>query len=204
MTFAWSTDKILSTMFNRMCERGFIFLELAIGLPLMLMMLWAMAHLFANTWKECRNLIADFTMQLEINNAMQRIVSDLKAASSAKLNGGRLEINSWLYQESANPKIFESKRNAGNEEKRPIYYFHSRTTDATKDYVAIYRQRQDDAKDHPITGEDLLSDVSIRTFKHVEDNDREGLWDLEITATSRVSGHKFELRTKVYVRGDGS
>lgn len=192
-------------MFKRTNERGFIFFELAIGLPLIIMTLWAMVHLFAGTWKNCRDLIADLTLQNEINNAMQRIVSDLRVASHAEItSNGRLQINSYLYQTV--DKIYESSSGYGYEsdndnanKKLPIYYFHSSTMKGGKTYMVIYRQRDAYAKTQPLTGEDILSDVNIISFRRAKENSR--LWDISIEAESRVSGHRYRLQTKVYVGG---
>ena len=184
-------------------QRGFIFFELMIGLPLILALLWSMSHLFVGTWKTCRDLIADLTLQMEVHNAMQRIVSDLRVASHAKVTpNGRLQINSYLYKyvDGANDIIDESAVKHSNGNKWfPIFYFHAETVDAGDKYVAIYRQRADGEKNHPITGQDILSDVSVTDFKRTKEDTC--LWIIEIEAQSRVSGHKFRLETKVYVGG---
>lgn len=166
-------------------------MELAIGLPLIIMMLWAMSNLFAGTWKECRDLIADYTMQIEVNNAMQRIVSDLNVASHAdSMSNGRLMINSYVYD--YNNKMICV-------EKSPIYYFKDHTDNAATSYDAIYRQRSLNAKAQPLTGMDILSDVNIIIFKRTPID--KNLWDIEIIAESRVSGHRYRLKTKVYTGG---
>ena len=162
-------------------------------------LLWSMSHLFVGTWKTCRDLIADLTLQMEVHNAMQRIVSDLRVASHAEsTSNGRLQINSYLYKNDA--QIYESSSiYPTNDARLPIYYFHSDTTKNGKTYRAIYRQRTDGEKNHPITGQDILSDVSVTDFKRTKEDTC--LWIIEIEAQSRVSGHKFRLETKVYVGG---
>ena len=157
-----------------------------------------MVHLFAVTWQTCRDLIADLTLQMEINNAMQRIVDDLRVASHAEnLSNGRFQINSYLYQTSDN-SILESTP-GNNASTRPIYYFKSETTEGDYTYNAIYRQRRAAEKDHPITGKDILSDVNVLSFGRVEKEPH--LWEIVIEAQSRVSWHKYRLETKVYIGG---
>ena len=199
LTFEEANDK-MRPMFRRTAQRGFIFFELMIGLPLILMLMWAMAHLFVGTWRICRDLIADLTLQTEVQEAMQMIVSDLRVASHVELPNGKLQINSYLHK-SSNERIYESDQIYENSDpnKLPIYYFHDSTTKNGKTYTAIYRQRSVDEKDHPITGEDIMSDVNVISFRRAQLEPR--LWEIAIEAESRVSGHKIRLETKVYVGG---
>ena len=183
-------------MFSRHGECGFIFFETMIGLPLILSMVWAMTHLFIGTWSVCRALIADITMQTEVREAMQRIVGDLRNAYKARLiDNGRLEIIFYLYKGS-NQKVYKTIAGSYDEDMCPVYYFLSENGKKRK---VIYRQRDSDEKDHPLTGEDLLSDVDMMRFKRNLLKSR--LWDIAIEAKSRVSGHSFRLQTKVYTGG---
>ena len=182
-------------------------MELAIGLPLIIMMLWAMSNLFAGTWKECRDLIADFTMQIEVNNAMQRIVSDLNVASYAdKIKRGtsgayndQLEIKNYIV--SGSDIILSDK--SLPESKKPIYYgvYNPEGSDGRK---SLYRQRQlvknAQGYNHPITGDDLLSLVNIKKFDFEPQNDEQP-WIITIEAESKISNHRYELRTKVFLGG---
>lgn len=200
-------------MCNRTIERGFIFLELAIGLPLIIMMLWAMSNLFAGTWKECRDLIADFTMQIEVNNAMQRIVSDMRNAYRVERKGvHKIIVHNYVAQISSKVHGSNALGVASDEDededqkaednqsiaelRRPVVYFSD--TKKGSDLHYIYRQRKDGAKSHPITGMDILSDVDAQVYFDVpEDN----LYPVTIRAVSTISGHGYEIRTKVFLGG---
>ena len=169
----------------------------------MIMLLWAMSNLFISTWQGCRELIADFTLQMEVNTAMQRIVDDLrtaKAVEKLKLqNVDRLAIHSYVLSTQKN-EITESVASgtAANEDMRSVYYYRA-ANDSDEPRLCIYRQRRAAVKTQPITGEDALSDVDIRqfSFNPVADN----LWRITIRAYSHVSGHEFQLTTSVFLEG---
>lgn len=193
-------------------QSGFVFLELAIGLPLIIMLVWTLSGLFVGTWKNCRDMIADFTLQMEVNDAMIRIVDDMRTASRIdKPRADQIVIHSNVFETSSG-KIQETDtvKNTINEDaadpddttflsaRRPIVYWCvARASDSTKRY--IYRQRRTGAKSNPITGGDILSDVHITKFDVVEEE--ENLWSITIEGISNVSGHSYELKTKVFLEG---
>lgn len=182
LTFFSAADKI-RPMFTRN-ERGFIFAEFAIGLPLIALMLWSMAHLFSSTWTTCRNLIADLTLQMEVRDAMLRIVDDMRTAQNISKDGGILII-----------RIATAEDISGNQQ--PIFYMRDQNPDG---HFCIYRQRTKiNDGNHPITGGDLLSKTNVIQFSVVEEKTR--LWRVTIKARSEVSGHEFTLKTAVYAGG---
>ncbi len=176
-----------------MKQRGFILAEFAIGLPLLMLGLWAMGHLLSSTWTTCRHLIADFTLQMEVRDAMSRIVEDMRAARSLEWDGV-LSID--VYYDRGG-EIIESAVGS-NTARRPIFYYRS-TNDEGR--FCIYRQRQKNEKSMPITGSDLLSDVEVKKFLPEPIDDR--LWRVTIEAESHISEHKFKLMTMVYAEGVG-
>ena len=178
----------------------------------MIMLLWAMSNLFVSTWKECRDLIADFTMQAEVHSAMSRIVDDLRTARSAENSQSGVLIHSNLL--GSNTIYTTTKPTYSNDEdaaddddntlaarRRPIIYFStSKSSDKTHpaNWRYIYRQRKLGAKSQPLTGNDALSDVNARLYCT---EIAPSLWNIRIEAESGVSGHKFTLRTAVFLEG---
>ena len=180
-------------MFTRINERGFIFAELAIGLPLIFMMLWSMGNLFSSTWTTCRSVIADFTLQMEVRDAMSRIVDDMRTAQHIVWDG-KLEIDHYI---AGNNEIVVSRAASGvPESRRPFFYYRSQNDDGQ---LCIYRQRQKYAKSDPITGGDLLSKTNVIQFSVNEEKTR--LWSITIKARSEINGHEFKLVTRVYAGG---
>ena len=212
LTFLSSADKIL--LMTKTAEGGFVFLEMAIGLPLIFMLLWAMSNLFFNTWQNCRNLIADFTLQLEVQNAMQRIVDDLRTARKVEkkqggvliqfnlLNGSNIIQNTHPNGNVASGEDDDKEdENTLKGKRQPIIYFSAtKSSDKTHPYNwrYIYRQRKLGAKNHPLTGSDALSDVNA---KLIVDEIKPHLWSITIEAESGVSGNKFTLKTAVFLEG---
>ena len=181
-------------MFTRINERGFIFAELAIGLPLIILMLWSMGHLFVGTWRTCRDLIADLTLQMEVRDAMSRIVDDMRSARHLEEYSNGVKIDSYLISGSEITKTVEP----GAENRLPIYYYRDQNPDGR---FCIYRQRRNGAKSDPITGGDILSDVSIERFKCGKIEGKARLWTVTIEAVSLISNHRFRLQTAVYAGG---
>ena len=182
-------------MFIRINERGFIFAELAIGLPLIILMLWSMGHLFVGTWTTCRNLIADLTLQMEVRDAMSRIVDDMRSARKLSWDG-TLTINSYF---DGNDEILEDDTKVVA--RRPIFYTRDwETDDDGKNRIHLYRKRQKfAANDQPLTGQDMLSKTHVMQFSCVEEKPR--LWRITLKARSDVSGHEFMIKTAVYAEG---
>ena len=168
---------------KKLDERGFVFLEFVIGLPLMIILILSMSNLFINTFKQCKDMVADFILQQEMQSALVRIIDDAKIAYNVeitKLPYNRVQF--WHQQMTEEGKIGDT-----DETKTGKPWYKSKDG-------KIYRN----GESSPITGDDFLSDTSI-SFEPKLINDR--LLYIRMTGKSRVSGHSIVLTTEVFMKG---
>ena len=180
--------KIFCLKTAKVDERGFVLLELIIGLPLMLALLLAMSSIFINTLQRCKILVADFILQQEMQSAMVRIVNDVKMANKAERKNSNRLVLSHIGEEYASIKNI-----------KPIVYFFEKTQQS--DLRSIYRQRDIYAKSAPITGANDFSKTNVLRFEYYPQNGNSKILLLRLEAESKVSGHKFILTTKVHLQG---
>ena len=159
-------------------ERGFVFLEVLVGLPLILVLLLSLNNLFANSWTKCKHMVADFILQQEIESAMDRIITDAKTAYKVTTNNDRLRFYQHIMPEFN--KVQD--RDIG----KPYYEFKK---------SQIYHN----GLSSPITGGNSLSGAYVKNFKY--QLIKPDLLYLKIEAESVQSKHKFTLATKVFLRG---
>ena len=171
-------------------ERGFVFLELMIGLPLIVILLWSMNSLFTNSLYKCKYMVADFILQQEMESAMARIVEVAKVAYKAEILSDGSSVRFYYYK--LDKFIDISKIDDENDESthdRYIYLF--------KD-GKMYRGVKSGAT-NPITGDSWLADTNVTSFKCIQKNPK--LLYIKLEATSTVSEHNIVLTTEVYMRG---
>lgn len=161
-------------------ECGFVFLEVLVGLPLILVLLLALNNLFANSWTKCKYMVADFILQQEMESAMDRIVADAKIAYKVEAPDQYGHLR--LYQHVM--PTFDNVKN--REIGKPYYAF-------------INNQIYHNGAGSPITGGNSLSGAYVKDFQYRLINPR--LLYLKIEAKSAQSEHTFTLVTKVFLRG---
>ncbi len=67
-------------------QRGFIFLEFVMALPLLILLLYALGTLTLYTAKIAREQVADYVLETEAQYVIDKITEDARAAYSVKIN----------------------------------------------------------------------------------------------------------------------
>lgn len=161
-------------------ECGFVFAELAIGLPLIIILLLSLNSIFVNAWTSCKYIFADFILQQEIEFVMNRIVTDAQMAYKIDTSNNKLRF----YQHTM-PSINKIQDRAGG---KPWYKLKNGT---------IYYN----GETSPITSGNYLSSVIVRKFEYYQKNDHPKLLYIKIEAESIQTNHRIILTTEVYMRG---
>ena len=183
-----------------MNEKGFVFLELLIGLPLILMLLWVMSGLFINTWQKCKFAVADFILYQEMQWAMERIVDDTKRAYNVKIDNDRLILTRHKLED------FNDFEDKDNDITQKNILKNNVTSVYFKSANKIYKGSNNDISSgihNPITGGDDLSDTRVNKleFKWVQKPYQSKLLKIELEAKSYISKHSIKLSTEVFIRG---
>lgn len=77
-------------------QRGFIFMEFAMALPLLILLLYALGTLILNAAKIAREQVADYVLETEAQEVIDRITQDAHAAYSVEIKKSSAGINSDL------------------------------------------------------------------------------------------------------------
>ena len=165
-------------------ERGFVALELAIGLPLIIIMLGLFNNLFTNNWQRCKFMVADFILQQDMESALARIVEDARIAYDVTLsNSGELTFRHHTMVSKAKVENTEETRDG-----KPWYKL--------KD-GKIYRN----GESSPMTGNDSIARTYVSKFEFKQVPDHNKLLYIRLEAKSLVSNHKLILTTEVFMKG---
>ena len=165
-------------------ERGFVALELAIGLPLIVIMLGLFSNLFINNWQKCKFIVADFILQQDMESALARIVEDARIAYDVTLsNSGELTFRHHTMVSKAKVENTEETRDG-----KPWYKL--------KD-GKIYRN----GESSPMTGNDSIARTYVSKFEFKQVPGHNKLLYIRLEARSLVSNHKLILTTEVFMKG---
>lgn len=154
--------------------RGFLLTELAVSLPIFVLLLTFLAFALAWSWRSYQQEIADAELRQEMHIAAVRIVE------SALLSD---------YIRQRQRGIYEMRQSTRDHEPFDRYWL--------SDGRLVFK-----TVTFPITGSFDRAGVHITSFSIREDDDHPRLYHIEMTGESTVTGHRYSLATSVYLRRD--
>ncbi len=154
--------------------RGFLLTELAVSLPIFVLLLTFLAFALAWSWRSYQQEVADAELRQEMHIAAVRIVE------SALLSD---------YIRQRQRGIYEMRQSMRDHEPFDRYWL--------SDGRLVFK-----TVTFPITGSFDRAGVHITSFSIREDDDRPRLYHIELTGESTVTGHRYSLATSVYLRRD--
>ena len=156
---------------RRKREKGAAFLELIASMPLIAILLVALGTAFVFGVRAYLFLMSDWALQEQVGYAMERIVTDLRYAEEAKMEGNRLLIH--CREIGASLKWVEYERT--NE--------------------AVPRIR---LGDQPLTGQSTLGKIAMEDF-HVEVGTQTVF--VRIAGKNLLTDQSYALETMVTLKG---
>ena len=154
--------------------RGFLLTELAVSLPIFVLLLTFLAFALAWSWRSYQQEVADAELRQEMHIAAVRIVE------SALLSD---------YIRQRQRGIYEMRQSMRDHEPFDRYWL--------SDGRLVFK-----TVTFPITGSFDRAGVHITSFSIREDDDHPRLYHIELTGESTVTGHRYSLATSVYLRRD--
>ena len=154
--------------------RGFLLTELAVSLPIFVLLLTFLAFALAWSWRSYQQEVADAELRQEMHIAAVRIVE------SALLSD---------YIRQRQRGIYEMRQSTRDHEPFDRYWL--------SDGRLVFK-----TVTFPITGSFDRAGVHITSFSIREDDDRPRLYHIELTGEGTVTGHRYSLATSVYLRRD--
>lgn len=175
-------------------ERGFIIAEFVIALPLLILLLYALGTLTLTTARIAREQVADYVLETESQEVIDRITRDARAAQTVKANP--ILGSSNLYE-----IIFEySTLDIGKAVNYPKQY--RREVIDTRRYTVdnfhvIAKRVEDNYNSNPITGGSSYGDTKVTTFKFT--GLAKNVLHITLEMESLVTNQKVKFTTAVYI-----
>ena len=182
-------------------QRGFIFLETAISLPIISMILVSTAMIFWQGWKLYRAEVADWILQEEIFHAMQHITEHVSEVQCYKKADGTFQTGLTISTLANGFDCLEIK--AGIIQKANSTALYDRKVETTTYIVDLDGemnfQLYADSTKQPLTGRNvLLGRVAITKFKYILK--RPDLLRIELRGKSWKSKHEYEISTEIFLK----
>lgn len=192
-----------------MNQRGFILVEFVIALPILILLLYSLVTLTLTTAKISREQVADYVLETEAQEIIDRITADARTAYSVKIKSDNLNenfqtiifmcenITNETYGETINgeyviyyKKILEPR----------IYAVHTANNLMNgKIYPHVYFKRQDDNYySNPITGDNSFGNTAVEMLKYSINEDAKIL-HITLIFKNYVTEQKVKFSTAVFM-----
>ena len=191
---------------------GFVLVEFAIALPLLVLVLYALGLVSVNIYKLGKDQLADYVLESEARYAMERITQAARTAKEIDADRGSNEIK-IIYR--AVKDLTDEKGTGYNHKQLPndispkYLLFMDRDVLETQifgshqpsggNHMNLYAQRKDNEYNNPITGDNFFGDTQLISLKFSELN--ENVLRIELVMGSVVTGHTIKIATAVFMPG---
>lgn len=198
-------------------QRGFVFVEFIIALPLIILLIYALAQMIIKISDFGKRQAAEYVLENEAHEILEQITRDARTATYVKvkkaIGNEKLYEIFFVYRVEGNKlskDYFKNKSyNSNSRDIVNLYYTHRYTVGATETHgYQIYAERlYDGPKRNPISGGNFLADtvVSELTFStRKEDFNSEKIGrilhiTLELQVAEKDIDRKFKLNTSVFM-----
>lgn len=196
-------------MFNKIKNQlGFVFVEFVIALPLIVLLIYALAQMIMQISPLGQKQAIDYTLENEAHEILEQIKRDARAASYVKVRqavGGReMEEIFFVYRVAGNnlsKDYFKNKsyNNYNTPDIVNLYYTHRYTVGATENHgYQIYAERlQNGPKRNPISGGNFLSDTTVTELTFSQPSDK--VLHITLELQSIETDRKFKINTSVFM-----
>ncbi len=195
---------------NKIHSGGFVLVEFAIALPLLILVLCALGHVSISIYKLGKDQLADYVLESEARYVMERITQVARTAKEIELEGRGSNDIKIIYHAVADATDesywFDLNSDYVNEEgifadkdvlETQIFVSHKKDD---RDYINLYAQRQDGYYNNPITGENFFGDTKLNHLDFDLDEDKKIL-HISLEMESIVTEHKIKIATAVFMPG---
>ncbi len=168
-------------------ERGFVAAEIAVSLPLVIFLLYSLATLTIKAVQISRAQIADYVLETEIRDVLERMTAEAKAAKSVEFT--KTQINFVYHTDLIN----NTDAALSDLNDKRIYIFES---SGTKN---IYSKRRTNNVTTPITGGNYFGDTEVLETDY--SSPATNLLRIKIKMKSKVTGREMTMTTAVFMPG---
>ncbi len=184
---------------------GFVFVEFAIALPLLILLLCGLGKVSIEIFRLGRDQLADYVLESEAQYVMEKITQEARAARIIEVDNTLHKIKIIYHAVDDNNELLEF--NGGSEDVYYLFsdkdiwetrfFFHLKNKEAVK----LYAKRNDDGRyNTPTTGENSFGETQITSLTYALDEEKKIL-HIELEMESLETRHKIKIATAVFVPG---
>lgn len=188
---------------------GFIVLEFAIALPLLILVMYGLAIVSVKIFSLGKEQLADYALEAEARYVMELITQKARAAKEVKIyeNANKIKIvyhavDDWNKNNEYYNEIL------GNNETGYYQMYGARDVLETQyiftyqkegnDYLNLYAERQESSKSNPITGENFFGKTHLISLQYDVDKNKKIL-HIELEMGSLTTPHKIKIAAAVFM-----
>ena len=184
-------------------QRGFALIEFAIALPLLIFLLYALGSVSLSAWKISREQVADYVLETEAQEIIDRITADARAAYLVK-------INKETSIKNFDTVIFICHTNkvGTNDDINSFYNTYSQriysVDNATGKPFHIYFNRQENLKprnrrNNPLTGDNSYGDTVVQELSFSENLLSKKILHVTLELQSMRTNQSVKFSTAVFM-----
>ena len=179
-------------------ERGFVLIEFIIALPLIILLLYGLGAATMKIFSTAKFHVADYVLEVETQDALARITSDLRAASSVerKLNGKDIHTLIVKYH-GASTFYYETKNNRVSNDTKIFDIIDVRVYAVGGNYKLNAKRQNDGSYLNPINGGNFFGDTVVTRLKYTKLDEK--VLHVELEMESLVTGRSFKVATAVFM-----
>ena len=183
---------------------GFVLVEFAIALPLLIIILYSLAMVSLNIFRLGRDQLADYVLEAEAQYAMERITQAARYAKDVQTFGDTIKVK-FVYHSLRNTDYNASISNPYHflYISRDIWetrYFFGQERADRGDNLNLYAERQGEIYTNPITGDNYFGDTKLNYLRCALDEPKKIL-HIELEMESLVTERKIKIATAVFMPG---
>lgn len=177
-----------------MNQRGFVFVEFVIALPLIIFLLYALGSLTFSTMKIAREQVADYVLETEAQEILDRITADARAARSVEIksDGLNADFQNIIFICHSN------NTDSNNPDQNNFYDFLDRRM-----YRALgkmyFNHKDDPTPNNPIIGDNFFGKTLITDFKFSREFLEKKILHVTLEIESLVTRQRVKFTTAVYM-----
>ena len=185
---------------------GFIVLEFAIALPLLILVMYGLAIVSVNIFKLGKEQLADYVLEAEARYVMESITQKARVAKEIEIEKSRNKLKIVYHAVDNNDDNYRFNKNepenrywlfSDKDVLETQYFFHLKSGGYTK----LYAKRQETNYTTPVTGDDSISQTNIISLKYDDSDKDKKILRIELEMKSEVSGHKIKTAAAVFMPG---
>ena len=191
-----------------MKQKGFVLAEFAIALPLLILLLFALGQMTYKIFSIARTQSADYVLENEAQNILQRISDDAKSAHSVEIKQAvgndkyelqEIFFNYHVIGNNLSKDYFKKDYNSFTNDIVDLIYTHRYTVYLPeRGGYRVYAERmKNGSKTNPISGGNFFGDTTVTKLKFTQP--KEKILHIELEMQSLVTEKKFKVSTSVFM-----